>query len=381
MSEPLVVVGLLSGGKDSCYNLCHCEKLGHRVAALATLAPPEGKGEQTCVRGQKRGSLLNVGAVSVLEDELDSYMYQTVGHDAIHLIAEAMELPLYRATITGRAINQSSTYGQRIASTSSHTLDAKDETEDLFTLLSMVKEAQPEINAVSVGAILSNYQRVRVEHVALRLGLQLMPLSYLWQRDQAELLDEMCQAGMDSILIKVAGAGLEEIDLKKNLAKMRTKLHKLHDFYGAHICGEGGEYETFTLDCPLFKRRIVLDKTTTVVHSDSSFASVFYLQINAAHLEDKTQDSKTLQDVTVPPLFDNLSRRTFRLCENVMQTASSQAFVEHRRFPACSATYSPSVNRIGHWCAIGNVVGRPSASITDEFRSAFDAIVGEFLHS
>lgn len=43
--EPLVVVGLLSGGKDSCYNLCHCAKLGHNVVALATLAPPQGKGE------------------------------------------------------------------------------------------------------------------------------------------------------------------------------------------------------------------------------------------------------------------------------------------------------------------------------------------------
>ena len=28
--------------------------------------------------------------------------------------------------------------------------------------------------------------------------------------------------------------------------------------YGLNICGEGGEYETFTLDCPLFKKRIVM---------------------------------------------------------------------------------------------------------------------------
>lgn len=41
----LNVVGLLSGGKDSCYNLCHCVKQGHRIAALATLAPPQGTGE------------------------------------------------------------------------------------------------------------------------------------------------------------------------------------------------------------------------------------------------------------------------------------------------------------------------------------------------
>lgn len=35
--------------------------------------------------------------LSVLE--LDSYMYQTVGHEAIQLYAEAMELPLFRGLI------------------------------------------------------------------------------------------------------------------------------------------------------------------------------------------------------------------------------------------------------------------------------------------
>ena len=25
-----------------------------------------------------------------------------------------------------------------------------------------------------------------------------------------------------------------------------------------NVCGEGGEYETFTLDCPLFKKAIVM---------------------------------------------------------------------------------------------------------------------------
>ncbi len=28
--------------------------------------------------------------------------------------------------------------------------------------------------------------------------------------------------------------------------------------YGVNVCGEGGEYETFTLDCPLYKKRINL---------------------------------------------------------------------------------------------------------------------------
>lgn len=33
------VVGLISGGKDSCYNLIQCVAAGHTIEALANLAP------------------------------------------------------------------------------------------------------------------------------------------------------------------------------------------------------------------------------------------------------------------------------------------------------------------------------------------------------
>lgn len=41
-----------------------------------------------------------------------------------------------------------------------------------------------------------------------RLGLT--PLAYLWERSQPELLREMVEAGMESVLVKVAGAGCVE---------------------------------------------------------------------------------------------------------------------------------------------------------------------------
>lgn len=28
--------------------------------------------------------------------------------------------------------------------------------------------------------------------------------------------------------------------------------------YGINVCGEGGEYETFTLNCPLFEKKIIM---------------------------------------------------------------------------------------------------------------------------
>jgi diphthine-ammonia ligase len=57
--------------------------------------------------------------------------------------------------------------------------------------------------------------------------LGLKSLAYLWQRDQAELLAEMIDAGLEAILIKVAGAGLTTKHLGMNLAQMQSTLHKL----------------------------------------------------------------------------------------------------------------------------------------------------------
>lgn len=37
-------VALLSGGKDSCYNLLHCHKNGHELVAAASLGPELGRG-------------------------------------------------------------------------------------------------------------------------------------------------------------------------------------------------------------------------------------------------------------------------------------------------------------------------------------------------
>ncbi|KAG9046358.1 hypothetical protein FS837_004582 [Tulasnella sp. UAMH 9824] len=266
------VVGLLSGGKDSCFNLVHCVQNGHEVVALASLRPPLGK------------------------EEIDSYMYQTVGQDAIEVVAAALDLPLVRRVIAGTAIEQGSEYGKR------STLDSitGDETEDMYELLLTVKEKHPEVEAVSVGAILSNYQRVRVEHVCRRLGLT--PLAYLWQRDQAELLSEMISAGMDAVLIKVAGIGLTDRHLGKSLAQMQPTLQKLNSLYGAHICGEGGEYETLTLDCPLFKSRIVLVETESVIQDESNAGMVAYLRIKQARLEPK---ETTSSHIIVPSTLDD----------------------------------------------------------------------------
>ncbi len=58
-----------------------------------------------------------------------------------------------------------------------------------------------------------------------RLGL--VSLSYLWRRDQSELLQEMIDAGMKCVVIKCATLGLEEKHLGKTLGELQPHLEKM----------------------------------------------------------------------------------------------------------------------------------------------------------
>ncbi|RZF32751.1 hypothetical protein LSTR_LSTR017404 [Laodelphax striatellus] len=88
------VVALISGGKDSCYNMLQCVAAGHQVVALANLRP-ESK----------------------------------VGHQGIELYAEALGLPLFRQSTHGVALLHDKVYFPT----------PEDEVEDLYRLLVKVK--------------------------------------------------------------------------------------------------------------------------------------------------------------------------------------------------------------------------------------------------
>ena len=122
--------------------------------------------------------------------ETDSAMFQTIGWDNIQQLADSMALPLFIGETDMVAKEEGKQYSP----------NPGDEVEDLYLLLERVQK-ELAIDAVCVGAILSDYQRVRVESVCLRLGLT--PLAFLWRRDQVGLLQEMVDTGMEAILIKV----------------------------------------------------------------------------------------------------------------------------------------------------------------------------------
>ncbi|KAL1409041.1 hypothetical protein Q8F55_005865 [Vanrija albida] len=253
------VICLVSGGKDSCFNLMHVVANGHEVVATGTLTPPPSV------------------------DELDSHMYQSVGTSMPPLIAKALGLPHFSRVIRGKAVEQGAEYGSRERGGEGSGREG-DETEDLTALLKDILVAHPDATAVASGAILSNYQRLRIEHVCQRLGLT--SLAYLWQSKQLPLVSSMINSGLDAILVKVAGVGLGEKHVGKSLAQLFPHLARLEAMYGAHPAGEGGEYESLTLDTPLFSHRLRIVRSEVIL-TDPEPSPVAYLRIDEADLVPK----------------------------------------------------------------------------------------------
>lgn len=248
-------VALLSGGKDSLFNMFLATKEGHEIVAIANLKPHSSE-----------------------KDELDSYMYQTVGHQAIELIAKALNKPLFRADITQTAKIKDLSYIEPS--------DGNDEVEQLYNLLKQMKDKHGvDFSAVCVGAIASSYQKSRVESICRRLDLTM--LAYLWNDDQDKLLQRMIDNNFDAILIKVACLGLTKEHIGKSIKEMQNHLRHLHEVYGCNVCGEGGEYESLVLDCPLYEKRLRIEESDVICHSEDLFAPVYFMRPVKLSLIDK----------------------------------------------------------------------------------------------
>lgn len=275
-SQSLNVIALISGGKDSLFSLLHCIQNGHKIIALANMYP-----------ASNRSSEKDSGATQGEGEDINSFMYQTVGHTIIPLYAKALDLPLYRRQISGKSVNFERDYAF-------DEQNLHDETEELVPLLQEIMHIYPEVNALSSGAILSTYQRTRIESVAMRLGLT--PVTYLWQYPALPppterndsitgLLDDMEAAGCDARVIKIASAGMKDSLLWSRISDplVRTQIAaNMSRFFegdeyslrGA-ILGEGGEYETLAVNGPprVWKSKIHIDGRSNILVQDDGGTS------------------------------------------------------------------------------------------------------------
>lgn len=106
----------------------------------------------------------------------------------------------------------------------------------------------------------------------------------------------MLQNNLHAVLLKVSGGGLDPSKhVGKDLRTLLPAFERLRSRFGLDICGEGGEYESLVLDCPLFSKRIELTETRLVVDKDDP--SVGYLVIAAFETISKDLTASSFSNV------------------------------------------------------------------------------------
>jgi diphthine-ammonia ligase len=195
---------LFSGGKDSAYS-AYLASQRDTLTCLVTLRPRRD----------------------------DSYMFHFPNLRWTYLQAESMGLPQVVLDTAG---------------------EKEAELEDLRSALKSAKE-DFFIEGVYTGALASVYQKSRVERICGELDLQ--SISPLWGIDPETHLRNLIKDRFSVMVTGVAAMGLDETWLGRMLDERLVRdLVELQRKFGLHAGLEGGEGETFVLDCPLFEKKV-----------------------------------------------------------------------------------------------------------------------------
>ncbi len=198
---------LFSGGKDSTYAAYLAKRYGH---------------ELTCL-------------VSVFSENKDSFMFHTPSISKVNAQADAMGLPLLVAKTLGK------------------------KEEELADLKAAVLEAKQKysIEGVVTGAIESCYQAARVQKICMELNLDCF--NPLWQKDQITHLQDLIRNNFNIIITGVSAFPLDQHWLGRKIDQdFINEITALQERFKINPAGEGGEFETFVLNCPLFKKPLAL---------------------------------------------------------------------------------------------------------------------------
>lgn len=165
--------------------------------------------------------------------------------------------------------------------------------------------------------------------------------------------------------------------------------------YGSHPAGEGGEYETLTLDSPLFAQKVKLVDTEVII-TDPEPNVVAYLRIPRAELVPKQGWMKPSQaDLRQMLGLDGRIGVESVLDERGMEVLERIGCVKRRRLSPTldieksfdklntdPSEFDQSVNFVqrGRWFSASiSISSTPDSNIGNEMRQAFTFIQGEFL--
>ncbi|MCA9477810.1 MAG: diphthine--ammonia ligase, partial [Nanoarchaeota archaeon] len=141
------------------------------------------------------------------------------------------------------------------------TMETKGEKEDeLKDLKKAIKEAKEEfgIEGIVTGAVCSQYQATRIQKICNELDLYVF--NPLWQMDQIELLETLLKNNFKVVIAGVFAYPFDDTWLGREIdSVVIQELEKLMREYRINPSGEGGEIETLVLDCPLFRKQIIIE--------------------------------------------------------------------------------------------------------------------------
>ncbi|RLI99735.1 MAG: diphthine--ammonia ligase [Candidatus Aenigmatarchaeota archaeon] len=201
------VASLFSGGKDSTYAVHWAKLKGLNVKCLITIEPARQ----------------------------DSWMFHRPLIELTKVQAKLMNIPqIYVRSSEGVAT-------------------------ELFILKQTLSDAisKYDIEGIVTGALLSDYQRMRINFIAEELGLPVY--SPLWRKDQAEYMRELVRDGFKFIITSISVMGLSRDFIGKIVDEyIIERIIEVAERYGFNPAFEGGEAETLVVEAPLFKGRIII---------------------------------------------------------------------------------------------------------------------------
>lgn len=214
---------LFSGGKDSNFAVLKAKEAGFEVSCL----------------------------VSVISKNKESYMFHVPNIEWAKLQAEAIGVPIEIFETAGIK---------------------EEEITDLQKGLLTVREKY-KIEAVVCGALASSYQKDRVDRVCKELGLQ--SIAPMWGINQLDYIKSVVAAGFKVKFVGAFADGFGPQWLGRELNEETIlELETLNKQRGISISGEGGEYETFVYDGPIFKKKINFDETKVIWQQNSGVLDV-----------------------------------------------------------------------------------------------------------
>jgi diphthine-ammonia ligase len=205
----MILVGSWSGGKDSCLACYKAIKNGHRVEYL----------------------------LNFISDQYKRCCFHGIEANLIHLQAELVGIPLIQ----------------------------KEVSPDMEKYETEFKAAVSEIKTKGIegmvfGDVYLEEHRIWVERVCK--DLEIVPIEPLWNDSALKVVEEFIGLGFQAIVVSCKADILGKDFVGRYLDKDLFQELQMRNICP---CGENGEFHTFVIDGPMFKRRIEILESKPVL--------------------------------------------------------------------------------------------------------------------